>query len=54
MEQKVEMGPFDQFKVGSGTLCLIYQLNLNKLGNQINLLDEKNPMKQFAIEYLQK
>ena len=23
MEQKVEMGPFDQFKVGSGTLCRV-------------------------------
>ena len=22
MEQKVEMGPFERFKVGSGTLCV--------------------------------
>ena len=24
MEQKVEMGPFDQFKVGSGTLWWVF------------------------------
>ena len=28
MEQKVEMGPFERFKVGSGTLWEAYKINL--------------------------